>query len=61
MINRLDLVLQVVSFHDSAFYSWQGQDCAPFPNVQPGCGAHRASYFICTVWIDRGLGPTSIQ
>jgi hypothetical protein len=61
MHNHLDLVLQVVSVHDSAFFSWQGQDCAPFPNVQPGCAAHRASYLTCTGSIGRSLGPTSTQ
>jgi hypothetical protein len=48
MPKHLDLVLQVVSFHDLAFAFWQGQECASLPNVQLGCGAHPASYLICT-------------
>jgi hypothetical protein len=46
--NHLVLVSQVVSFHDSAFDSWQGQECSSLPIVQPGCGAHAASYLIFT-------------
>ena len=45
--NHLVLVSNVVSFHDSAFDSWQRQECVPLPIVQPGCGAHVACYLIC--------------